>query len=78
MQHLTIPKAAAISARGIRRIAPPAEIRQAIRAGSEMMKRMTAMIFTSPHVILNVSLRALKKSHTNKTVIAISKIVSNI
>ena len=74
----TNPKAAPMSAKGSKRTAPPANNKQTMRAGRAIMNKITAMIFVMPHVILNVSFRALKKSQINKTVIAISKIVSNI
>ena len=75
---LTKPKAAPMSAKGSKRTAPPANNKQAMSAGRAIMNKTIAIIFVMLHVILNVSFRTLKKSKINKTVIAISKIVSNI
>ena len=75
---LTNPNAVPISAKGSKRTAPPANIKPQMRAGRAIINKITAIIFVMPQVILNVSLTALKKSRINKTVIAISKIVSNI
>lgn len=75
---LTSPKAMPIRAKGNRRTAPPAKAKQPIRAGSAITKRIIAIIFVIPQVILKVNFSALKKSHINKSVIAISKIVSSI